>query len=48
MVTKNLFAGKQYTNRRKEKTYGHGERQEEGETYGQSNMNIYIYTQTYM
>ena len=41
-VPKNLFAGQQWTNRHREKTYGHGERGEEGEMYGESNMEIYI------
>ena len=48
MVPKNLFAGHQWRNRHREqtdienKTYGHGERGEEGEIYGDSNMETYI------
>ena len=38
MVPKNLFAGQQWRNRHREQTYGHGERGEEGEMYGESNM----------
>ena len=40
MVLKNLLTGQQCRNR--EQTYGHGERGEEGETYGKSNMETYI------
>ena len=40
MVLKNLLTGQQWRNR--EQTYGHGERGEEGETYGKSNMETYI------
>ena len=42
MVPKNLFAGQQWRNRQREKTYGHGERGGEGEMYGESNMETYI------
>ena len=42
MVLKNLLSGQQWRNRRKEQTYGHGERGEEGEMYGKSNMETYI------
>ena len=42
MVLKNLFAGKQWRNRHREQTYGHGERGGEGEMDGKSNMETYI------
>ena len=42
MVPKNLSAGQQWRNRHREQTYGHGEREGEGETYGESNMETYI------
>ena len=42
MVLKNLFAGQQWRNRHREKTYEHGERGGEGEMYGKSNMETYI------
>ena len=42
MVLKNLFKGQQWRNRHREYTYGHGERGEEGEMYGKSNMETYI------
>ena len=42
MVPKNLSAGQQWRNRDREQTYGHGEREGEGETYGESNMETYI------
>ena len=42
MVLKNLFAGQQWRNRHRKKTYGHGERGEEGEMYEESNMETYI------
>ena len=42
MVLKNLFTGKQWRNRHREQTYGHGERGREGEMYGKSNMETYI------
>ena len=42
MVLKNLFTGQQWRNRHREQTYGHGEREGEGEIYGKSNMETYI------
>ena len=42
MVPKNSFAGQQWRNRRREETCGLGERREEGEIYGESNMETYI------
>ena len=42
MVLKNLFIVQQWRNRHREETYGHGERGEEGEMYGKSNMETYI------
>ena len=42
MVLKNLFAGQQWRNRRREQTCGHGERGGEGEMRGKSNMETYI------
>ena len=42
MVLKNLFTGQQWRNRLRGQTYGHGEREEEGEMYGKSNMETYI------
>ena len=42
MVLKNLFAGQQWRNRHREKSYGHWEREGEGEMYGKSNMETYI------
>ena len=42
MVLKNLLTGQQWRNRHREETYGHGERGEEGEMYGKSNMETYI------
>ena len=41
-VLKNLFSGQQWRNGHREQTYGHGERGGEGETCGDSNMEIYI------
>ena len=41
MVLKNLFTGQQWRNRHKEQTYGHGEREGEGEMYGKSNKEPY-------
>ena len=38
MILKNLFTGHQWRNRQREQAYGHGERGEEGEIYGKSNM----------
>ena len=40
-VLKNLFIGQQWRNRHREQTYGHGERGEEGEMYGENNMEIH-------
>ena len=42
MVLKNLFIGHQWRNRRREWTYGHGERGGEGDMYGKSNMEAYM------
>ena len=42
MVLKNLFAGQQWRNRHREQTYGHGEKGEEGEMHGESNMETCI------
>ena len=42
MVLKNLFTGKQWINKHRELTYGHGERGGESEMYGKSNMETYI------
>ena len=42
MVLKNLFTGQQWRNRHREQTQGHGERGEEDEMYGKSNMEAYI------
>ena len=42
MVLKNLLTKKQWRNRHREQTYGHGERGGEGEMYGESNMETYI------
>ena len=42
MVLKNLFSGQQWRHKHGEQTYGHGERGEEGEMYGESNMETYI------
>ena len=42
MVLKSLFTGQLWRNRHREQTYGHGERGEEGEMYGKSNMETYI------
>ena len=42
MVLKNLFTGQEWRNRHREQTYGHGETGEEGEMYGESNMETYI------
>ena len=39
---KNLLAGQQWRNRRREQTYGHGERGGEDRMYGESNMETYI------
>ena len=42
MVLKNLFTGQQWRNGHREQTYAHGERGEEGDMYGKSNMETYI------
>ena len=42
MVLKNLFAGQHWKNIHKEETYGHGEKGEEGEMCGKSNMETYV------
>ena len=42
VVLKNLFTGQQWRNRHREETYGLGERGEEGEMYGKSNVETYI------
>ena len=42
MILKNLFTGQQWRNRHREQTYGHGEGEEKGEMYGESNMETYI------
>ena len=42
MVLKNLFTGQQWRNRHREQSYEHGEREGEGEMYGQSNMETHI------
>ena len=42
MVQKNVFTGKQWRNRHREQTYGHGQKGGEDEMYGKSNMEAYI------
>ena len=42
MVLKNLLRGQQRRNRHREQTYGHGEREGEGELYEESNMGASI------
>ena len=42
MVLKNLFTGQQWRNRHREQTYGHGEREGEGEMDGECNTETYI------
>ena len=42
MVLKNLFAAQQWRKKHREQTYGHGERGEEAEMHGESNMETYI------
>ena len=42
MALNNLFTGKQWRNKYREQTYGHGERGGEGEMYGKCNMETYI------
>ena len=41
-MLKNLCTGQQWRNRRREQTYGYGERGGEGEMYGKSDMETYI------
>ena len=41
MVLKNLFTGQQWRNRHREQIYARGEREGEGEMYGESNMETY-------
>ena len=41
-VPKNLFTGQQWRNSHREQTFVHGEREGEGEMYGESNINTYI------
>ena len=43
MVPKTLFTGQQWRNRQREQqTFVHGEREGEGEMYGESNTDAYI------
>jgi len=42
VVLKNLFPGKQWRKRHRELTYGHREMAEEGEMYGESEIETYI------
>ena len=42
MVWENLFSGQHWRNRHREQTSEHGEREEECEMYGKSNMETYI------
>ena len=42
MVLKNLFTGQQLRKSQREQTYGHADREGEGEMYGKSNMEPYI------
>ena len=42
MVLKNLFTGQQLRKSQREQTYGHADREGEGEMYGKSNMETYI------
>ena len=42
MLLNNLFKWKQWRNRHRKQTYGHGERGGDGEMYGKSNMETYI------
>ena len=39
--TENLFTGQQWRNRHRQQTYGHGEKGEQSEMYGKSNMETY-------
>ena len=42
MALMNSFTGQQWKNGHRKQTYGHGEKGEEGEMYGKSNMETYI------
>ena len=42
IVPMNLFARQQWRNRHREQTYGHGEREGEGEMDGECNTETYI------
>ena len=42
IVQKNVFTGKQWRNRHREQTYGHGQKEGEGEMHGKSNIEAYI------
>ena len=42
MLLMKLFAKQERRHRHREETYGHGERGEEGEMYGKSNMEIIL------
>ena len=42
IVPNNLFARQQWRERHREQTYGHGEREGEGEMYGESDTETYI------
>ena len=42
MVPKNLSGSQQWRDRHREQTYEHGEREGEGEMYGESNMETYV------
>ena len=42
MVLKDLSTGQQQRIRHREQTYGHRERGEDGEMYGESNMETYV------
>ena len=42
MELKNLVTWKQWRNRHREQTFGHGERGGEGEMHGKNNMETYI------
>ena len=42
IILMNLFLRQQQRNRHREQTYGHREKEGEGEMYGESNMETYI------
>ena len=42
MIPKNLSGSQQWRGRHREQTYEHGEREGEGEMYGESNVETYI------